>query len=310
MKRIGYIDAAKGLGIILIVLGHSQLPQIIIDWIFSFHVPLFFIISGFFIRKKSVIDEVKSGGRSLMLPYFIVCLIYGLKDICSLPELHFNCVNLLANRILQLPEYGIIGMWFLPALFLCRIYYQLLATLNRYIQLCVALLLFLFAIFINATYKDLMISYVVNSFASLIFLLIGKSFWDSGILNYRMPECGKALSVFVLLSGFMFPIDMFTCAYPLYVFSIVTSALLNFLVIKMLKSMDSCKGYPGFIVSVLEFYGKDSLLILCFHAVFHYLIKDFFVNFIHFYLLGIFEVVILGCLLFVWQKKRKLLFVK
>lgn len=310
LKRIGYIDAAKGLGIILIVLGHSQLPQIIIDWIFSFHVPLFFIISGFFMRKKSIIDEVKSGGKSLLLPFFIVCLLYGLKDIYYLPEIHYNSISVFINRLLQLSGYGIIGMWFLPALFLCRIYYQLLATLNRYIQLCGALLLFSFAIFINVTYNEFIISYVVNSLASLIFLLVGKSFWDSGILNYRISINGKVLSVLVLLLGFIFPIDMFTCTFPLYVFSIVTSALLSYLIIKMLRGMDSYNGYRGVLFSALEFYGKDSLLILCFHAVFHYLIKDLMENFVHVYLLGTTEVIILGCLLFIWHKICKLKFVK
>ena len=42
-KRISYIDMAKGIGIILVVLGHSIFPsENLTTWIYSFHMPLFF----------------------------------------------------------------------------------------------------------------------------------------------------------------------------------------------------------------------------------------------------------------------------
>ena len=45
MKRIEWIDIARGIGIILVILGHIGIGKIG-KFIYSFHIPLFF----FFIR--------------------------------------------------------------------------------------------------------------------------------------------------------------------------------------------------------------------------------------------------------------------
>lgn len=45
-KRVSWIDIAKGLGIIFVVMGHSDNP-VAQKYFFWFHMPLFFIISGY-----------------------------------------------------------------------------------------------------------------------------------------------------------------------------------------------------------------------------------------------------------------------
>ena len=44
-KRLHWIDTLKAIGIMLVFLGHSGAP--FHDGIYLFHMPLFFIISGF-----------------------------------------------------------------------------------------------------------------------------------------------------------------------------------------------------------------------------------------------------------------------
>lgn len=52
-KRIDYLDMVKGIGIILVVIGHSTLPSdSVITWLASFHMPLFFIVSGMLLWHK------------------------------------------------------------------------------------------------------------------------------------------------------------------------------------------------------------------------------------------------------------------
>ena len=44
-NRVKYFDLAKGIGIILVVLGHMEnIDASIRIWIASFHMPLFFVI--------------------------------------------------------------------------------------------------------------------------------------------------------------------------------------------------------------------------------------------------------------------------
>ena len=46
-QRIQYIDIAKGIGILLVVIGHCiNSLSFLGKWIWSFHMPLFFVISG------------------------------------------------------------------------------------------------------------------------------------------------------------------------------------------------------------------------------------------------------------------------
>lgn len=45
-KRLDWLDMAKGITIILMVLGHTSIPNCLSNFIFAFHMPLFFIASG------------------------------------------------------------------------------------------------------------------------------------------------------------------------------------------------------------------------------------------------------------------------
>ena len=76
--RVEWIDAAKGIGIILVVLGHIWLigpGQKIIN---SFHMPLFFFLSGYvfhFERYRDFKQFLGSKGTRILAPYFWFSLI-------------------------------------------------------------------------------------------------------------------------------------------------------------------------------------------------------------------------------------------
>ncbi|MBM7661608.1 fucose 4-O-acetylase-like acetyltransferase [Bacillus mesophilus] len=70
MNRLKWMDIAKGIGIILVVLGHS-IPQIAI-YIYWFHMPLFFFLSGYLHKQKG--DFVSKKVASLLVPYVVYLL--------------------------------------------------------------------------------------------------------------------------------------------------------------------------------------------------------------------------------------------
>ncbi len=80
------MDALKGVGIVLVVLGHSYyLPEVIHQYIYSFHMPLFFMISGYLTRgetyeEHSFLEIVLKKAKAYMLPYF---LFLGINTIFS-----------------------------------------------------------------------------------------------------------------------------------------------------------------------------------------------------------------------------------
>ena len=120
-KRISYIDMAKGIGIFLVVLGHSSFPtQEINQWISSFHMPLFFLLSGILLahtnaHEQSMRHLAKKKATSILIPYLsfsILSMIFSaILDTASLK-------TYLPNALLQtVVFYGISVLWFLPALF-------------------------------------------------------------------------------------------------------------------------------------------------------------------------------------------------
>ena len=79
------VDIAKGLGILLIVFGHNWIvlhgKGELFRIIFSFHVPLFFFLSGVFLKEtESLPSLLKSKTDSLLKPYFVVSCGLGLAN--------------------------------------------------------------------------------------------------------------------------------------------------------------------------------------------------------------------------------------
>ena len=50
-ERINYFDITKGIAIICIVIGHLSITQVN-SVVFTFHVPIFFLVSGYFLSNK------------------------------------------------------------------------------------------------------------------------------------------------------------------------------------------------------------------------------------------------------------------
>lgn len=75
-KRMMWLDIAKGLAILLMVLGHClDASTPLHDFIYSFHMPLFFLAAGFTMRAKPRRDVLASSARRLLVPYFVVSAI-------------------------------------------------------------------------------------------------------------------------------------------------------------------------------------------------------------------------------------------
>ena len=131
-KRLDYLDIAKGIGMVLVLMGHLQGDAIfslspvfhpICVFIFSFHMPMFFIISGILINHTynediSLKDHAKKRFKFIMIPYFCfsVCylsvVVYALIKGSIMPE------TLFVNLTYVISLYGMNVLWFLPALFL------------------------------------------------------------------------------------------------------------------------------------------------------------------------------------------------
>ncbi|HNQ95070.1 MAG TPA: acyltransferase family protein, partial [Anaerolineales bacterium] len=126
-KRIEYIDIARGIGILLVVLAHNDfgfISQYGYQVIYSFHMPLFFLLSGYFIKTNiSFFEFFKKRFHSLLKPFlFTLFLIYFLN--VSFEKMAFET----ALRRIGKSLYGTgvyidwVQLWFLPNLFVVSLY--------------------------------------------------------------------------------------------------------------------------------------------------------------------------------------------
>ena len=86
-KRIEWIDIAKSIGIMLVILGHIlPMDSILKKYIYSFHMPLFFILTGIVYSYKdneSFCKIIEKQIKSILIPFFIFGLIFSDGSIKS-----------------------------------------------------------------------------------------------------------------------------------------------------------------------------------------------------------------------------------
>lgn len=126
-KRIEWIDIAKGIGIILVIMGHTfQLG--VVTPLYAFHMPLFFFLSGLLITPEKVghfVDFVKHKFKGIIYPWvgyllvsFCVCLIIpdwrnNLTESNVVDDLYSANTNCFQNS----------SLWYLPSFFFALIFY-------------------------------------------------------------------------------------------------------------------------------------------------------------------------------------------
>tara|TARA_B110000908_G_scaffold149064_1_gene182066 strand:+ start:2014 stop:4185 length:2172 start_codon:yes stop_codon:yes gene_type:complete len=82
--RYNWIDWVKALGIILVVVGHCPgIGEGLRNWIYSFHMPLFFVISGFLLSKKNVHQSWKEFYSNRLSKLLYGYLLFGVIGVAA-----------------------------------------------------------------------------------------------------------------------------------------------------------------------------------------------------------------------------------
>ena len=141
--RIEWIDCAKGLGILLVILGHTWgIPHWLYCLIYSFHMPLFFLLSGLTYKYDPDIRIGKYAckiAKSYLLPYIILAfanlmlqtlwLFYvGAFDVGIIGKYLLGILYCYANTD-WMPNCS--PLWFLCAIFFVKLWVFFVHRLTR-----------------------------------------------------------------------------------------------------------------------------------------------------------------------------------
>ncbi len=113
------IDVAKGIGIILVVIGHTNLPLVAMNLIYAFHVPLFFVLSGMvFNMNKNLTELFINKFKTLLVPYYFFGIFVTLALYLQPAPFDFF-------RVIDFAIFGTgynSALWFIAHLFVLSIY--------------------------------------------------------------------------------------------------------------------------------------------------------------------------------------------
>ena len=147
MKRIEWIDSLKGYGILCVTLGHLACNIFLETYIYSFHMFLFFFLSGLLHNKSdyNIKDFIAKKTRTILVPFLfwnIASLFAGLILNITILESIRDFLLLDGEVCWNAP------IWFLLLLYMTEILYFFIDDFKISNQLIVIVLLFLFWMFI------------------------------------------------------------------------------------------------------------------------------------------------------------------
>ncbi len=288
-KRIEYLDIARGIGILLVVLGHNDFEAISLyvhQVIYSFHIPLFFFLSGYFINtSNSFFDFFKKRFNSLLKPYFFIIFLIYFTSV-SFEKMGFNMAMTRIVKSLYGTGHYIdwVQLWFLPELFVVSLYAFLFITLvsrlqNRWIRWGILLATLAFSLPFLKTFYPFTISLFGKQYElyglplglDLVFLagfffILGnevRQVTSEKTFDNLFILIGTGVGLIVLNSLFTYEIDFNIRQYESFLVN-TTEAILGILFILALSRQIEL--HSTRLASVFKYLGNISLIILLFHV--------------------------------------------
>ena len=267
-NRIHFLDVAKGIGIYLVVLGHVTHSEWLWYYIWQFHMPLFFFISGLLYSPKHFFkDFLIKKTKSLYIPYvifFIITFAYWVLferayrgseipityELIGLPYGTYEGGHLFFNGVL----------WFLPCLYVTEIIFFFIAKLQNKIGI-IAGIICSFAIgqFLLLKRIDFLPLGLHTAFNAILFYGVGYlskttllNLKDNSKISQVLFLIGCLSIQMLYLGKYVSNIKICTIPYSFLAFAgigfyLILSNLLN-------KNR------------VIEYFGRNSLVILGLHA--------------------------------------------
>nr|APZ79097.1 Acyltransferase [Streptococcus suis] len=267
--RIRWIDSLKGIGILLVVLGHTTFP--LKSYIFWIHMPLFFALTGMtFNPTKSLKTFFYSRLNSLIFPFLTFgFLLLSLSYVADLSVLFREVIKFLVYGGAK--SSGVVGaFWFLPTLFLAEfIFYCLVNNIKRHKTLVVVFICTLLPISYFGTYKILpynltMLPYILS--------YMGIGYFFKHWFNVKKEVFLIYGSLLCLLLGYFvsFKLDLKYAIVSNWFLGLVLPAVVLLTVFTYSKQV-----LEGIKSKVIVYLGQNSLVILLVHNYYRIFLEEY-----------------------------------
>ena len=277
--RKQYLDIAKGVAILSIIAGHMNIA-FIDRFVFTYHVPIFFIISGFLFKNKEGV--IKKRFNRLLIPYVFTVFMIIFADELKLVLSRQNLASLLSQakywiiagiygsgskNVFLHWKFPVIGaIWFLPAmLWACILLYIVInKCANIKMQIIIVLINFIIAS-ISAEWTWIPFS-IQAGMAGLLFIYIGY------LNQHNLFMLEKPTLNGVITACFIWGVDLYfsytndcmslvRCYFPNCTINILGSFAATYIILLCCRVLENM----GKVGSFLSTFGQYSNVVLCFH---------------------------------------------
>ena len=129
--RIDYIDLFRAIGIFVMIMGHVTFGGLFDKWIHVFHMPMFFIISGYFYKEQRFSSLIKKRAKSFLVPYVAFGIIHLIIYFIRIGSIDSHVLYLLLWENTAENGIPIAGaLWFLTAMFFSEVLFKVVQSIN------------------------------------------------------------------------------------------------------------------------------------------------------------------------------------
>lgn len=284
MQRDYSYDILKGIGILLVLWGHTMTPAMLHNVIYTFHMPLFFFVSGAFFKNDTLSKIAKHKAKRLLGAWAVFFVLNSLtlgfteylkcRSMSGVLQFYKSdmLMGLVGNRD-SVCVYGTI--WFLICLFEVFFIYALLQRMAKLRMGGVtALCLVFYAVGYVLGRKDMELPYFLDTTMSvLIYFHIGHIFrvgcLDKKPLPAWLPAVGFAM--FIIVAVLLNPhTEIRDNRFEWYILPLSMFGTINlFYLVRAVRIPQS--GLPRRLYILLTTLGIESLVIFGFHRVVYYI---------------------------------------
>ena len=256
-ERLSWLDVLKGIGIILVAIGHIYSNRTVFNWLYSFHMPLFFLAAGWVYKEKPVLTDIKRRIQTIVVPYFsfgLLVLLYwqvierrfrdsDMSFMDSLLGLFSGCYDNLDFNV---------HLWFLPCFFVTVALFNILVNLGgrKFAYIAVVLMSLVYVVLpmpelpwgFNRVFKYI-------GFYAVGFFGAGR---ETKIVDRNVGT--GAIAVILLALNFFLALHNLTTGIMWFVTAMI--GVSSIILISQLINENR----------ILQYFGRISLIVLCIHG--------------------------------------------
>lgn len=265
MQREKDLDIAKGIGIVLSIFGHINY-SFLHNFIYMFHMPLFFFLSGYFfdINKYNFRDFAKKKFKTLIIPYFLIGIILLIFNYFIHGD--FTLYKFFIQKRSQ-------TIWFLTSLFFSELVFYVICKIFKnytYIGIIVTML-FIFGNVLSNIFSDISLPWNVDSILFSLFFLWGGLVYKKN--QHLICRYQKYLFItfiiflpilyYLTIKVFHSPVDFFYNHYGFFPINLLSAVMGIYCILFFSNYIVKVK----FLSHFFSFLGINSLIFFSFQSI-------------------------------------------